>query len=127
MLQEKREERIDKFLWSVRLYKSRSIATEECKKGRIIVGGQPVKPSHMITPGATLTVRKPPVTWSYNVIALPVSRIGAPLVSTYITDVTPQEEKDKLTAGKAVNGFRPRGSGRPTKRERRELEDFMGD
>lgn len=127
MLQEKREERIDKFLWSVRLYKSRSIATEECKKGRILVGGQPVKPSHIITPGVSLTVRKPPVTWSYTIIALPVSRIGAPLVSKYITDVTPQEEKDKLIAGKAVNGLRPRGSGRPTKRERRELEDFMGD
>jgi ribosome-associated heat shock protein Hsp15 len=127
MLQEKHEERIDKFLWSVRLYKSRSIATEECKKGRILVGGQPVKPSHLITPGATLTVRKPPVTWTYTVKSLPVSRIGAPLVSNYITDVTPQEEKDKLIAGKAVNGFRPRGTGRPTKRERRELEDFMGE
>lgn len=127
MLQEKHEERIDKFLWSVRLYKSRSIATEECKKGRILVGGQPVKPSHLITPGATLTVRKPPVTWTYTVKSLPVSRIGAPLVSNYITDITPQEEKDKLIAGKAVNGFRPRGTGRPTKRERRELEDFMGE
>lgn len=127
MLQEKSEERIDKFLWSVRLYKSRSIATEECKKGRILVGGQPVKPSYLISPGATLTVRKPPVTWTYTVKGLPVSRIGAPLVSNYITDVTPQEEKDKLIAGKTVNGFRPRGSGRPTKRERRELEDFMGE
>ena len=127
MLQEKREERIDKFLWSVRLYKSRSIATEECRKGRILVEGLPVKPSHLISPGATLTVRKPPVTWTYAVKGLPVSRIGAPLVINYITDVTPQEEKDKLVAGKAVNGLRPRGSGRPTKRERRELEDFMGE
>lgn len=127
MLQEKSEERIDKFLWCVRLYKSRSIATEECRKGRILVGGQPVKPSHMISPGVTLTVRKPPVTWTYTVKGLPVSRIGAPLVNNYITDVTPQEEKDKLTVGKAVNGFRPRGTGRPTKRERRELEDFMGE
>ena len=127
MLQEKHEERIDKFLWSVRLHKSRSIATEECKKGRILIGGQPVKPSHLITTGVTLTVRKPPVTYAYTVKGLPVSRVGAPLVSNYITDVTPQEEKDKLIAGKAVNGLRPRGSGRPTKRERRELEDFMGD
>lgn len=127
MLQEKREERIDKFLWSVRLYKSRSIAIEECKKGRILVGGQPVKPSHLISPGATLTVRKPPVTWTYMIKDLPVSRVGAPLVINYISDLTPQEEKDKLIAGKTVNGFRPRGSGRPTKRERRELEDFMGE
>jgi len=127
MLQEKREERIDKFLWSVRIYKTRSIATEECKKGRILVGGQPVKPSHLISPGATLIVRKPPVTWTYTVQNLPVSRVGAPLVSNYITDVTPPEEKDKLIAGKTVSGFRPRGSGRPTKRERRDLEDFMGE
>lgn len=127
MLQEKSEERIDKFLWSVRLYKSRSIATEECKKGRILIGGQPAKPSHLISPGATLTVRKPPVTYTYTVKGLPVSRVGAPLVTNYINDVTPQEEKDKLIAGKGVNGLRPRGSGRPTKRERRELEDFMGE
>ena len=127
MFQEKREERIDKFLWSVRLYKSRTIAAGECKKGRILVGLQPVKPSAMISPGAILTVRKPPVTWTYSVKGLPVSRIGAPLVSNYLTDLTPQEEKDKLIAGKTVNRFRPRGSGRPTKRERRELEDFMGE
>ncbi len=127
MLQEKQGERIDKFLWSVRLFKSRSIATEECKKGRILVGGQPVKPAFPVSPGATLTVRKPPVTYTYLVTGLPVSRVGAPLVGNYITDLTPPEEKDKLLAGKAVNGFRPRGSGRPTKRERRELEDFMGE
>lgn len=118
-------ERIDKFLWCVRLYKSRSIATEECKKGRILVGGNPVKPAFLIAGGATLTVRKPPVTYTYAVTALPKGRVGAQLVSSYITDLTPEEEKAKLLAGKMVNGFRPRGSGRPTKRDRRELEDFL--
>lgn len=118
-------ERIDKFLWCVRLYKSRSIATEECKKGRIIVGGHPVKPASLIAPGATLTVRKPPVTYTYRVTAIPKGRVGAQLVGNYITDLTPEEEKAKLLAGKMVNGFRPRGLGRPTKRDRRELEDFL--
>jgi len=118
-------ERIDKFLWCVRLYKSRSIATEECKKGRIAVGGNPVKPAFLIAEGATLTVRKPPVTYTYTVIALPKGRVGPPLVSTYITDITPEEEKLKLIAGRISNGFRPRGLGRPTKRDRRDLEDFL--
>lgn len=118
-------ERIDKLLWCVRLYKSRSIATEECKKGRIIVGGHPVKAASLIAPGATLTVRKPPVTYTYAVTAIPKGRVGAPLVGNYITDLTPEEEKAKLVAGRMVNGFRPRGLGRPTKRDRRELEDFL--
>lgn len=124
MISEKGE-RIDKFLWCVRLYKSRSIATEECKKGRIIVGGHPVKAASLIAPGATLTVRKPPVTYTYAVTAIPKGRVGAPLVGNYITDLTPEEEKAKLVAGRMVNGFRPRGLGRPTKRDRRELEDFL--
>lgn len=107
------------------MYKSRSIATEECKKGRIIVGGHPVKAASLIAPGATLTVRKPPVTYTYAVTAIPKGRVGAPLVGNYITDLTPEEEKAKLVAGRMVNGFRPRGLGRPTKRDRRELEDFL--
>ncbi len=118
-------ERIDKFLWCVRLYKSRSIATEECKKGRILVGGHPVKPASLIAGGATLTVRKPPVTYTYTVTAMPKGRVGAQLVGAYITDITPEEEKAKLLAGRMANGFRPRGLGRPTKRDRRELEDFL--
>jgi len=125
MTTEKPQERIDKFLWSVRLYKTRSIAIEECKKGRVTVGGQPVKPAFPVSPGMTLSVRKPPVTYTYTVRGLPVSRVGAPLVINFITDITPQEEKDKLLAGKMADGFRPRGSGRPTKRERRELDDFL--
>lgn len=121
----KPEERIDKFLWSVRLFKTRSIATEECRKGRVTVGGQPVKPAFPVSPGMTISVRKPPVTYTYTVRELPASRVGAPLVINYITDITPAEEKDKLLAGKMADGFRPRGSGRPTKRERRELDDFL--
>lgn len=119
-------ERIDKFLWHVRIYKSRSIAIEECRKGRVMIGGQPLKPAHPVTVGTVFSVRKPPVTYTYTVTAIPKGRVGAPLVSSFITDLTPQEEKEKLSTGRMVNGLRPRGSGRPTKRERRDLDDFLG-
>ncbi len=121
----KQGERIDKFLWCVRLFKSRSIAAEECKKGRILVGGDPVKPAFLINPGATLTVRKPPVTYTYTIKEIPKNRVGAALVPDFITDTTPQDEKEKLVVSKMTHGYRPRGSGRPTKRERRDLDDFL--
>jgi len=119
-------ERIDKFLWSVRIFKSRSAATEECRRGRVTVEGQPVKAAHMVTPGTIILVRKPPATYTYLVTGLPKSRVGAKLVPDYISDMTPEEEKNKITAAKTASGYRPRGSGRPTKRERRDLEDFTG-
>jgi ribosome-associated heat shock protein Hsp15 len=125
MTGEKQGERIDKFLWSVRLFKSRSIATEECKKGRVLVGTNPVKPAFLISPGATITVRKPPVTYTYTVKEIPKNRVGAALVPGFITDTTPPEEKEKLVVSKMTHGYRPRGTGRPTKRERRELDDFL--
>jgi len=120
-----KSERIDKFLWFVRLFKSRSTATEECRKGRVIVAGQPVKPAYMISEGTTLLIRKPPVTYTYKVKDLPKSRINAKLVSDFIIDMTPDDEKKKLVAGKTAFGYRPRGSGRPTKRERRDIEGFL--
>lgn len=118
-------ERIDKFLWSVRLFKSRSDATEACRLGRVTVAGAPVKPAHPVAPGTTVLVRKPPVTYTYMVTDIPASRVGAKLVADYIRDLTPDEEKNKIIAAKTAFGFRPRGSGRPTKRERRDLEDFI--
>jgi ribosome-associated heat shock protein Hsp15 len=119
-------ERIDKFLWSVRLYKSRSTATEACRKGRITVAGQPVKPAHMVNIGTTILVRKPPVTYTYVVTALPSSRVGSKLVIEYISDLTPEEEKNRIKpeSGKFF-GYRPHGTGRPTKRERRDIENFL--
>lgn len=119
-------ERIDKFLWHVRLFSSRSAATEACRRGRITVDGQTVKPSHSVSEGATVIVRKPPVTYSYLVIAIPQNRVGAKLVPGFISDLTPEEEKNKLLQGRTASGYRPRGTGRPTKRERRDLEDFLG-
>lgn len=119
-------ERIDKFLWQVRVFKSRSAATEACRMGRVTIDSQPVKPAHTVSPGTKVSVRKPPVTHTWLITDLPTNRIGAKLVPGYITDLTPEEEKDKLLAGKSAFGYRPRGSGRPTKRERRDLEDFIG-
>ncbi|MBE0678441.1 MAG: RNA-binding S4 domain-containing protein [Bacteroidales bacterium] len=119
-------ERIDKFLWFVRIFKSRSAATEACRIGRVTIDGQPVKPAHTVTQGTTVAVRKPPVTYTWLITDLPNNRVGAKLVTGYISDLTPEEEKNKLAASKTAFGYRPRGSGRPTKRERRDLEDFIG-
>jgi ribosome-associated heat shock protein Hsp15 len=125
MMTTQKGERIDKFLWSVRLYKSRSAATEACRIGRISVGGVTVKPSHLVSEEATVAVRKPPATYTYLVTAIPQGRVGARLVHEYITDLTPEEERNKLTASRLSFGYRHKGSGRPTKRERRELDDFL--
>ena len=121
-----KEERIDKFLWQVRVFKSRSAATEACRLGRVTIDSQPVKPAHTVTCGTKVSVRKPPVNYTWLITDLPNNRVGAKLVTGFITDLTPAEEKDKLLAGKSAFGYRPRGSGRPTKRERRDLEDFIG-
>ena len=119
-------ERIDKFLWQVRIFKSRSAATEACRIGRVTIDGHPVKPAHAIIQGTTVSVRKPPVTYTWLITDLPGTRMGAKLVAGFITDMTPEEEKARLAASKTAFGYRPRGSGRPTKRERRDLEDFIG-
>ncbi len=118
-------ERIDKYLWFVRLYKSRSAATEACQKGRVIVAGKPVKPAHMISVGTTLLIRTPPVTYTYMVTGLPKSRLSAKLVSEFISDLTPDDEKNKLVTIKTAYGYRQPGSGRPTKKDRREIKDFL--
>jgi len=123
---ETRETRIDKYLWAVRLFKSRSSASEACRKGRVTIGGNPVKPSHGVTTGDTIIIRKPPVTYTYLVKGLIENRVGAKLVAEFITDLTPEEEKNRLKPDSgALFGYRPRGSGRPTKRERRELGNFL--
>jgi ribosome-associated heat shock protein Hsp15 len=117
--------RIDKFLWSVRLYKTRTDATEACRCGRVAVRAQAVKPSSEVKQGDAITVTKNPVHYCYKVVAMPSSRVGAKLVSGYITDITPQAELDKLNANSmVVFAERDRGSGRPTKRDRRQLESI---
>jgi len=120
------ETRIDKFLWAVRIYKTRSDASEACKKGRVIIGDVAVKSSRMITTGDKIIVRKPPVTYTYIVLSPIENRVGAKLVAEYLSDITPEEEKNKILPGHQIlSGVRPRGTGRPTKRERREIDDFL--
>lgn len=119
------EVRIDKWLWAVRVFKTRSIATEACKKGRVMLGDVPVKPSRTVKPGDVVKVRKPPVTYSFRVLALTQNRLGARLVPDYMENITPQSELHLLDMVK-ISGFidRRKGLGRPTKREGRELSRF---
>ncbi len=129
MENDKEEEvRIDKWLWAVRLFKTRSIAIEACKKGRVTIKGINVKPSRMVKEGEVIEIRKSPITYSFEVLALTERRMGAKLVSDFRKDVTPQSELDILEMTK-VSGFvdRARGTGRPTKKERRDLESFIED
>lgn len=119
------EVRIDKWLWAMRIFKTRTIATEACKKGRVLMGGVAVKPSRTIKVGDTISVRKPPVTYSFLVKALAQNRLGAKLVSEYMENITPKSELDLLDVVR-ISGFidRRKGLGRPTKREGRELAEF---
>jgi ribosome-associated heat shock protein Hsp15 len=122
------EERIDKWMWATRIFKTRTIAAEACKKGRVTVGGSTAKPSRMIKIGDVIQVRKPPVTYSFKVVGLTGNRIGAKLVPEYLENVTPAEEYEALEMAR-ISGFvdRAKGLGRPTKKDRRELEQFIGD
>lgn len=123
----KSEVRIDKWLWAVRIFKTRTIATEACKKGRVTVGESQVivKPSRTIKVGDIINVRKPPVTYSFRVLALTENRLGAKLVPEYMENITPKSQLDLLEIVK-INGFvdRRKGLGRPTKREGRDLARF---
>lgn len=125
----KSEVRIDKWLWAMRIFKTRTIATEACKKGRVTVSdGIIAKPSRMIKVGDVINVRKPPITYSFRVLALTENRLGAKLVPEYMENITPKEQYDLLEVVK-VSGFidRRKGLGRPTKREGRELEKFTSE
>jgi ribosome-associated heat shock protein Hsp15 len=118
-----KEIRIDKFLWSVRIYKTRSIASDECRKGRIVINDIQVKPSRIVLKNEIITVKKPPVNYSYRVIEPIENRVGAKLVSQFIDDMTPEVEKLKLefvqTGGMI---YRDKGTGRPTKKDRRQID-----
>lgn len=118
--------RIDKYLWAIRVYKTRSIATDECRKGRILVGNIAVKPSRMISENDVITVSKPPVSYTYRVLNPIENRVSAGLVPQYAEDLTPESEKLKLDLKRAVvTGYRPRGTGRPTKKERRTIDRWF--
>ena len=117
--------RIDKYLWAIRAFKTRSEATEACKGGRVKVGGLNAKPSRDVSPGEVITIRKGAITYTYKVLRPLEVRVGAKLVSDYAEDLTPEEEQARLHA--PVETFfvtRERGTGRPTKKERREMDQL---
>jgi ribosome-associated heat shock protein Hsp15 len=127
-MSENKNIRIDKFLWSVRIYKTRSIASDECRKGRIIINEIQVKPSRVVLKNEIIKVKKPPVIYSYKVIEPIENRVGAKLVDKFIEDLTPDEEKIKLDISQTGGTlYRDKGTGRPTKKERRLIDRIKED
>ena len=117
--------RIDKWLWCTRIFKTRTLATESCKAGLVKISGRKVKPSSEIQPGDELQVTKEGLHRTFQVLALLDKRVGAKLVPTYLEETTPKEEFEKHKQDR-LEGLRDRGTGRPTKRDRRELDKFFG-
>jgi ribosome-associated heat shock protein Hsp15 len=122
------EVRVDKYLWAMRIYKTRSIATDACKCGRVKMNGVEVKPSRMFHIGDIFTVRKGPITYTYRVLQLWGNRLGAKMVPEYLQDITPKEQLELLELARyAAQSGRDRGTGRPTKKDRRDIEQFFSD
>lgn len=118
--------RIDKFLWCVRYFKTRSIATNACKQGKVKIGGSNVKPSREVYPTEKILVRKNQIDYQLEVLDLPPSRVGAKLVNLYVNDITPREAFEKLELLKySKDYYRKKGTGRPTKKDRRDLDDWF--
>ena len=122
----KMEARLDKWLWAARIFKTRSIAADACKNGRISIGGVKQKASKMVKVGDVIEVRKPPITYSFKVLQAIQNRVGAKLVPEVLENVTAKEQLELLEMNR-ISGFvgRARGTGRPTKKERRELDGFI--
>ncbi|MDW9382354.1 RNA-binding S4 domain-containing protein [Chryseobacterium sp. JV558] len=119
--------RIDKFLWSIRFYKTRSVAAEEIKKNRVSIGTSAVKSSKEVKEGDVIKIRKNQIDYKIKVIQIPKSRIGAKLVSLHIQDVTDKEQYELLILRKASQDYyRNKGEGRPTKKDRRDMDDYVG-
>lgn len=118
--------RIDKFLWSVRFYKTRSISAEEIKKNRVSIGGNIVKSSREVREGDIIEIRKNQIDYKIKVIQIPKSRLGAKLVSLYIVDMTDKEQYELLKMRRlSQDYYRQKGEGRPTKKDRRDMDDFL--
>ena len=118
--------RIDKFIWAIRIYKTRSLATEACKSGRVTVAEKECKPSRAIKLGEEIVVRKGAIHFSWKVLELPKSRVGAKLVPDYVKETTAEEELEKFEMIRLANRdiFRKK-PGRPTKKDRRDLDKFF--
>ena len=122
------EARIDKWLWAARIFKTRTIAAAACKKGQVSMGGTQLKASRMVKVGDVINVRKPPITYSFRVLQPIERRVGAKLIPEILENVTSPEQYELLEMSK-ISGFvgRAKGTGRPTKKERRSLDDFRED
>lgn len=115
--------RIDKFLWAVRLFKTRGLAANACRMGRVMLNNNNVKPSKYAEVNEILVIRKPPVTYTYRIKGITGNRISPKLVFNFLEDLTPEEEKVRLDISRSVNQvYRKKGSGRPTKKERRIID-----
>ena len=120
------EARLDRFLWAARIFKTRTIAADACKNGRVMIDGVKQKPSRMVKEGDVIQVRKPPITYSFKILKAIQNRLGAKLVPEIMENVTTPDQYELLEMNR-ISGFvnRARGTGRPTKKERRELDDFV--
>jgi ribosome-associated heat shock protein Hsp15 len=117
--------RIDKFLWCVRYYKTRTLATTACKKGQVRINQEIVKPSREVYPSDTIELRKTQINFKLKVNDIPLNRVGAKLVDLYRTDITPKEQFEAQELLKySKDYYRKKGSGRPTKKDRRDIDDF---
>ncbi len=118
--------RIDKWLWAARIFKTRSIAADACKNGRVTINGTNVKPSHMVKNGETVSVKKPPITYSFKILKCIEQRVGAKFIPEIYENVTDPKQYEILEMSR-ISGFvdRARGTGRPTKKERRSLDAFI--
>ena len=118
--------RIDKWLWAARIFKTRSIAADACKNGRVTINGINVKPSHTIKCGEVVFVKKPPITYSFKVIDCIEKRVGAKMLPAVLENVTDPKQYELLEMSR-ISGFidRARGTGRPTKKDRRALDGFI--
>ncbi len=122
-MEEKTTVRIDKFLWAARIFKTRSMASEACRKGKIIINGTEAKPSRTVTEQDIIIVKKPPLNYTYRVLQTALKRVSAAAAISLTEDLTTDEEKSKLLFRRSVvNGYREKGTGRPTKKERRTLD-----
>jgi len=118
--------RIDKYLWAVRLFKTRSMATQACRAGKVKIDDQAVKPSREVHTGMVINIQTGPILRTIRITNLLHNRVGAKLVAEYMEDLTPPEEFQKLEIIKSQSGMRPFRKGRPTKKERRELDEWFG-
>lgn len=122
------EERVDKYLFAMRIYKTRSMATDACNKGRITMNDRELKPGHTLAVGDTFCVRKGPILYTYRVLQLSENRLGAKLVPDYLLDLTSPDQLELLELARlAGQSGRDPGTGRPTKKDRRDIEQFLSD